>query len=794
MTLFLANLHKPTRALAASLVAATLCAPLAKTQARPPEKSTAANQADAAAQAELDRRIDAANVAQRSRNPAAVAQANQKLLANLLLTMGQLRVSEGAYPQAVELYRASMNFGPSPGIHADLALADALAGNQDEAIQQAKLAVADHPREPRAYITLGRAYIAKKDYANADKVLTQAARLHPDINTLYLLATSWLSAGQPNSRRHAEEVFAQMKAMAGDSGSLHVLMGRAYRDAGLMPDAVKEFQRAIALDTTTPHAHYFLGLASLSMNEWQPTPQAEAEMRKELQHHPDDFLANYMLGFIESSEHKYADADKYLKTAATLNPTWPEPFLYLGLDAFAQRDDKTAETMLRKAVELTGTDEARSNYQIRRAYVDLARILARSGREKEADSFSAKARDLENKVMRQTQQKATALLLSEGGKSGQTPGMMPLDKQAPSLKDASADAAARLDASVIANSALTPTQRAAAKTAEDALRPILGQSYSDLATAEAIQKQYAAALQHYQAAEQWNPDIAGLAKNLGQAAYHADNYPEAVRGLSKAVQENPNSAALRAMLGMAYYQTKEYGSAATTFYPLGEAAMRDPVVGYAWAASLAKTGDMKDAAQVLAVYQTTPLSNQGPLLVGRLWTEIGDYDKAVSTLRQLLAADPSFPKAHYAIALADMHAEKWAEASTELKAELALSPDDLDATYNLGLVNLRESKNNDAMTLFRRVIAKNPNFADAQYQIGKLLMDKGEARQALPYLETAARLAPDKAYVHYQLQAAYRKLARTTDADRELALYQQIKAKARAESTASINQQLHPKP
>jgi hypothetical protein len=41
---------------------------------------------------------------------------------------------------------------------------------------------------------------------------------------------------------------------------------------------------------------------------------------------------------------------------------------------------------------------------------------------------------------------------------------------------------------------------------------------------------------------------------------------------------------------------------------------------------------------------------------------------------------------------------------------------------------------------------------------------------------------------------AYRKLARTADADRELAVYQQLKAKSRAESAASINQQLQQKP
>ncbi|MFZ0662521.1 MAG: tetratricopeptide repeat protein [Acidobacteriaceae bacterium] len=800
MISFFATVHKPSpgvgaRVFAAGLLAAALCFPSgsALAQSGHPAKTHLAATASSDLQSELNRRIEAADAAQRSGDPASIAAANQRLLAYGLRLMGQLRISEGAYPQAEELYRASMNFEPLPGIHGDLALAAGFVGNQDEAIQQARLALAKGPADPHLYVTLARAYIAKKNYAEADKALDQAARLHPDINMLYLLAVTWFQTAQPDARKHADLMFAEMRKMAGDSGSLHVLMGRAYRDASLMPDAVKQFRRAIALNPATPHAHYFLGLASLSMNEWKPTPEAEAEMAKELQYHPDDFLANYMLGFMESSEHKYADADEHLAIAAKLNPAWPEPFLYMGLDAFAQQDNKTAETMLRKAVELTGSDEARSNYQIRRAYVDLARILARSGREKEADAFSAKARDLENKVMRQTQQNATEMLLSEGGKSGEMPGVMPLEQQN-KYALSPADAAARVDTATLVNSSLTPAQRKTAEAEEETLRPILGQSYSDLATAEAIQKNYALALTYYQAAEQWNPGISGLAKNLGQAAYHADNFPEAVRGLSKAVKANPNSMALRAMLGMAYYQMKEYGRAATAFYPLGEPAMHDPVVGYAWAASLVKTGDLKDASQVLGVYQRGSLSNQGSLLVGQLWIQIGDYDRAVSTLRQILTSNPSLPKVHLTIALADIHAEKWNDAATELKAELAVAPGDTDAMYNLGFVDLQESENDDAMRLFRRVIAKKPDSADAQYQIGKLFMDQGKPQLALPYLEAAARLSPDKAYVHYQLQAAYRKLSRTADADRELAVYQKIKSASRAASSASINQQLQQKP
>ena len=39
----------------------------------------------------------------------------------------------------------------------------------------------------------------------------------------------------------------------------------------------------------------------------------------------------------------------------------------------------SSEKYLRKCIELTGKDEARGNYQVRRAYVTLGRILTASG-------------------------------------------------------------------------------------------------------------------------------------------------------------------------------------------------------------------------------------------------------------------------------------------------------------------------------------------------------------------------------------------------------------------------------
>lgn len=757
---------------------------------KPPAESTVQHETED--QKELSRRILAAERVRSSGNLAAIAHANELLIASSLRAMARMRLLESVPGQSVELYKTSLEFEDLPSTHAELARATLMAGKPDAAIVEAQKALEAEPDSVGVYLTLGRAYSDKHEYEKAAAALEHAERLQPSIETMYSLAITWLSMGNAHGNAEAEAVFQRMREMAGESGSLHVLFGRAYRDAGMMQEAIAQFKKAIEINTTTPHAHYFLGLAELSLNEWNWTPEVQAQMQEEVKYHPNDFLANYMLGFLASSQRQYAVADKYLKKASELNSTWPEPFLYMGLNAFAQGDNQTAKTMLLKSVALTGSDEARSNYEIRRAYVDLARIFSREGNEKEADVYVAKARNLENKVMQDSQQRTTALMLKEGGNAKNMVATVPLDEKAENAAapiDANgADVTAHVSAGALEKANLTLAQRATADKEESMLRPILAQSYSDLATAEALQHQYADAEKHYEAAEQWDASISDLEKNLGQAAFRAGDYKEAVHGLSAAVKENPNTPALRAMLGMSYFNLKQYGDAATAFYPLGEGAMRDPVVGYAWAASLAEAGDLKDASQVLNIYQEQTLPNEELMLVAQLWDKIGDYDRAISAVNQVLVSDPRFPRAHYTIAQADIGAGKWADAETELKAELAIQPEDVDALYDLGFVNLQESKNDEAMKLFQQVLAAHPDYASAQYEVGKMLMDEGNAQRALPYLEAAAKLDPSKAYVHYQLQAAYRKLSRTADADKELAIYEKMKANSRAEVQHYVDQ------
>ncbi len=734
---------------------------------------------------ELRKRLEAAQEAQRAGDSTVTAQANKKLIALALRELGQLRLLETALPQAIDLYRRSLDFEDIPDTHVDLAIAELQANNVDEALSESSKTIAADPGNARAFNIQGRIWIKKQDYTQAAQALSRALALDPnyesDVETPYSLGLCYLQTKVAADKLKAAAVFDGMVQAKGDSGSLHVLFGRAYRDANDMPSAIREFKRAVALDTRTPHAHYFLGLAQLAVNEWKATPEVRSEFAKELQYYPKDYLANYMTGFLASGDRDYSLSDRYLKVASEIDQHAPEPWLYLGLNAYAQGDMGKAEEFLRKAVHLTGTDEARSNYQIRRAYVDLGRILVNSGRTEESETFLAKARDLQKKTMELTQQDVASGMADNGGTMGAVVALQPpKEVEARAFLPSDADPFARVDASVTARSDLTKEQLVIASSQENRIRSVLALGFNDLATSEAVGGEYLAAHSHYQEAERWDVHIPGLAKNLGLSAFRAHNYAEAIPGLSQALAAQPADRPVRAMLGMAYFGAEKFADAATTFTPLGADGMRDPTVGYAWASSLAHIGDPSKAGAVLAEFEKNNRSAATLLLVGQLWIEIGDYARSVQALSDVLKIDSALPRAHYFTAQAYTRWAHWPEAAAEFQAELALNPDDADAKYGLGFVFLQQSRVDEAAAVFDQVLSRHPDHANSQYQIGKILLDKGKLPEAVEHLEIATRLSPQTDYMHYQLQIAYRKESRVADADRELDIYKDLKARQRA--------------
>jgi len=740
----------------------------------------------AAAQAvpadELQARIQAAAaVARAGADPRSIAQANSLVLALAYRRLANIRVVQGAFPQAADLFQASLSWEDTAETHVGLAVSSLYQNKPDESLVEASKALLLDPNSSRAWNIQGKAWMKKRNYGKAVESLENSIRIQPEFEPSYALALSLLALGGDENKQAAAKVLDAIVAQIGDSGSLRVLFSRAYRDVEMQDDAIRELRKAVALDTKTPHAHYFLGLALLWKNEWADTPEILHEFEIELKNYPKDFLANYFLGYLDSTDRRYEPSNRPLKFAIALDPSWPEPWLFLGLNTYAQGDIALSEKYLRKCIETTGKDESRGNYQIRRAYITLARILTSSGRTSEAAPFLEKAREYQKLSLAEAQQVVAGKASEQNSNS--TAAVVALLKQQeddPLTQTTEAtDPTAPVSTAMLDRSGLSAEKKKAAASDEKQLRAILAAGLFDIATSEAIRNDYHAALAHYQDAEKWNPALSGLLRSLGAAAFRSQNYQECARALSQVVIATPADNASRAMLGSAYYALENYRDAARTIAPLGDRAVHDTALGYAWAASLVRLGELIPATKILSEYEKADLTTDQILLVGQLWLDMADYSHAVSAFHRALNRDPLLERAHYFAGLAQLHWSHENEAIEEFNAALKLVPDNPDAQIGMGYVYMEQAKTAQAMELFRSIVAAHPENGNAHYQLGKLLLDAGQTREAVEQLEVAARELPQTDYVHYQLQAAYRKDSRIADADRELQLYKQLKAKHR---------------
>jgi len=700
------------------LLAASVTLAPAFAQAPPPPKSALT----ASAMEDLPARMNAVAGAQQAGDVAKIAEANRSLIAVALRAMAELKLAQGDNLQAIDLYKRSLELEDTPNAHIALALAYMRVQKTDDALAAITPITKSDPKNSDAWNVQGKLLMDKKEYRPAAEALTRSLELQSNVMVAYALATAYLNLHETDK---AAAIFQRLSDATGDRASMHIMTGRAYQNAGMMDDAVREFNRAAQLDAKGSRAHYFLGLLYMAQNEWVATPAAREQFTDEVKLNPHDFFGNFFLGYVDNNDKLYDDSDRYLKAAAADKPDWPETYLYMGLNAFARHDEKQAEDLLRKAIALTGDDKSRNNYQIRRAYYVLGRICIQTGRKDEGIAYTKVFSEMQDKTMADSRANTPASKTQGTMGSG-----MAGEPSVPTT------AVINPDAQLGDTPQLSPQEKAEVKTAEQRVSLILGNAYNDLGTSEARQKQYAVALNYFQQAEKWNPAIPHLMRNIGFAAFRANEYSESARALKVAAQQEPGDKIIAPMLAMALYSSGQYADAAKAFDQVGDVAYSDPRIACAWATSLAHTNQTDKAATVLSRLTQQSLSPDALLLVGQAYSDMGYQQQALATFQKASQANPSLQRAHYDAGLVHLRLKQPASAVTEFEAELKLNADD----------------------------------ADAQYQLGKTLLEQGKSKDAVPYLEAAAKLNPNLAGVHEQLALAYRKLGRTADAERETKL------------------------
>ena len=730
------------------------------------------------AQDELARHLSAAETYQLSGDLNGATVENRAIVAIALQRLGAIAIREGRFQRALQLLSDSLALNDDAEARTDLAIAHMRLLQIDQAMGAAQAALKLNDRSARAHHILGKLYYMKRDYTAARSELERAITLDPDLDAAYTLGMTYLWL---KDTARAKLLFEEMQLALNNSAVAHILFGRAYEETGFSAEAEREFRQALAVDAKAPRAHFYLGYVILQHGGSERLQEARTEFERELQLYPQDVYANFFLGMLAAVDNDHPKAIRYLLETARLKPDFGEAYLYLG-QSQAELGNADAEQSLRRAIELT-PDVAQNSFQIKKAHFLLGRVLLKSGRRAESEKELTIARELQGQSLASSRQELDEILgrvitaTSNTGASSQIAAAAPNRTTGAQQPEASG-----ADVLLIEESPLAAQDAAKYAQIKNQLSIVLAQAYHNLGVVAAQQGQLASSVEQFAAAAQWQPNLAGLDRNWGIVSFRAAQYDKAIAPLARQVAAHPEDALARRMLGVSYYLTNNFRQAVETLEPLQPVITSDAEMAYAYGVSLVRLGDNKRALGLFAsLARQDPRNTQARFYAAQGFMMVQDYERALAEFRGVARIAPQLPQAHYGAGQSLIRLNRLAEAEQEFRQELLLNPADELSKYHLAYVLLEQKQQPaEALKLLRETVAARPDYADAQYQLGKALVEQGDVQEAIAHLETAARAEPTKDYIHYQLSIAYRRAARTSEADRELQLYRELKATNRS--------------
>jgi tetratricopeptide (TPR) repeat protein len=626
--------------------------PISARQAQPP----AAGQNDSV----LQRRYDAAQKYQAARDLDHAAQQYRIFIADALGELALGRAHAGEYDKAANYFDTALNLVPDfPTMQIEYARVALDNGNLDHAKLLASSALQKYPNNPKvaadAHAILGRVLLKINDDSKAKQQFEAAVALDPTFENGYELAVADLDLGDGKS---AAKIFSEMLTSFGDTAAIHMYFGQAYGRSDFQDDAVAEFQKAIAKDDRLPGVHYSLAAAYLSTSGSSKLPEAERELKKEIEISPANAAAYAALGHLLSQQHNdpasQAEAQNDLKRATELDPQSPDGFLYLGQFYADAHKLPEAETALRQSIALT-KDVSRNAYQVQKAHYLLGRLLMQTGELDEGKKEIATSQSLMQQNLQRDQNQLSDYLQTK--RNSQTAAAMGPEMPM-TVDDRTVDPAAAHQMDEL----------------EKNLAPPIADSYNNLGAIAGSKSDYRSALQYFEQAAEWNPGLPGLDINWGRAAYAAGAFAQAVAPLNHYLQTNPTDHDIRAELGLSQFSVKDYTAARKTLEPLDGTSGEAPQLQYAYAVSLIQTGDSTSGVtRLLTLEKENPDVAQVHRMLGEAYTTTKSAGAAVE-LETAIRLDPSDAEAHVDLARLRLAQGNTRAAVIHLQAAVKLEP------------------------------------------------------------------------------------------------------------------------
>jgi predicted Zn-dependent protease len=301
--------------------------------------------------------------------------------------LGVIYSRSGRTREAIEVYRRALKIAPNDtALLVNYGLAYLKADNHAAAKRIFTPLAARHPSDARLRELLATTQVFTGE---SNKALESLEQLPRTPNTIYLMGLANLRLGR---RERARELLDESFPAAMSPAQAAFLRGKAYYDATLFEDAIREYRKARVLDANLPGLRMELARVLVSIRD---NDAAERELREILSSQPSDADACYLLGALLVQEGKEMEAVSFLEKARAARPDGWGAYYYLGRARLQANDARAAALLLEKAANLNPDESA--------VFYHLSRALKALGRDTAARKASARVAELKRQGVQRDQ-------------------------------------------------------------------------------------------------------------------------------------------------------------------------------------------------------------------------------------------------------------------------------------------------------------------------------------------------------------------------------------------------------
>jgi tetratricopeptide (TPR) repeat protein len=293
-------------------------------------------------------------------------------------------------------------------------------------------------------------------------------------------------------------------------------------------------------------------------------------------------------------------------------------------------------------------------------------------------------------------------------------------------------------------------------------RLFVGEALQRLAVGRSNLADFAKALPMFEEALNLAPSNEEIRLDYAEACLAAGEMQKAETLAQDALDAEPRNAKAHLVMGRILSRLKDRRGALAQF----EAAVDiqpDFQNGFALANEYLRAKDEPNAEKIFREMLGTYRDPAARIQVGTAYAESGYPEQAIAQFKKVLAKDPKYPGAHYALGAAYLVGASdamYPQAAEQFLEELALRPDDFLSRYQLGFIELSQHKLKEAEADLKHAAALEPANPDSFLSLGQLYMETNRPAEAETALRKCIALTTDVARNHYQVQRAHYMLAR----------------------------------